>query len=353
MIPLARLLDEAISRQIIDQETTEKLLKLNAEIAGVSDDITETKTGSSDNASRISNSEAPRFVRGFHDILITIGIVVALTGLWTMSAGLLVPFAVFGLAEWFVKRQRLALPAFTLTLALMIITPIFTQLLVDHDSHYFGVIMFLLQFAVLALYYWRYRVPVALAALFVAGFGFLFFLIISAFGTADDVIKQYPQYLGAVGLGFAITLFAIAMRFDVMDRLRETRYSDVAFWLHLMTAPLLLLSMFFVLFGKRVVWWSQDPTLQEALVVLGLVTIMAIIGLVIDRRAFVTSGLLSLGAALAVFWKETGIDLKDGFAAVFLAVGIIVLLVGSGWQTLRRLVVSKLPETIQSKVPPV
>ncbi len=345
MTELETLLTEAKARKIIDDRISTQLLELNGELA-TSVLPNEVDEGALEN-------EAPRFVRGFHDVLITIGIVALLGGLWALSGGLLVPIVVFGLAEWFVKRRRLVLPAFALTAALALVMPYTAELFIGSSARYYGVAIFFLQVAVLALYYWRYRVPVALAALFVAGFGFLFFLIAAAFGTTADALENHTLLLATVAMVFALVLFVIAMRFDLSDRVRETRRSDVAFWLHLMTAPLLLFTTFFLLFGERALWWSHDPTMSEALVAFGLVTVMAMIGLVIDRRAFVTSGLLSLGTALAVFWQETGLDLQGSLAGVLVAVGLIVLLIGSGWRALRRAIVTALPEQVQSKLPPV
>ena len=64
-------------------------------------------------------------MRGFHDILITVGIVVLLLGLGTLVNFLGVLPAIIVLAEWFVRRQRLALPAFTLTIMLAVIVELF------------------------------------------------------------------------------------------------------------------------------------------------------------------------------------------------------------------------------------
>ena len=67
-------------------------------------------------AKQIEDSEAPRFIRGFHDVLITIGLVIALSGLSALTNILVVIVGAWVLAEILVKRQRLALPAVALTL---------------------------------------------------------------------------------------------------------------------------------------------------------------------------------------------------------------------------------------------
>jgi hypothetical protein len=67
-------------------------------------------------AKQIEESEAPRFIRGFHDVLITIGLVIALIGLSALTNVIVVLVGAWVLAEVLVKRQRLALPAVALTL---------------------------------------------------------------------------------------------------------------------------------------------------------------------------------------------------------------------------------------------
>ncbi len=65
-----------------------------------------------------SDTETPRFVRGFHDVLITIGVAVALGGLWGLAALYAVLPAIIVLSEILVRRQRLALLTVSLTIAL-------------------------------------------------------------------------------------------------------------------------------------------------------------------------------------------------------------------------------------------
>ena len=168
-----------------------------------------------------------------------------------------------------------------------------------------------------------------------------------------SLFNTHPRLIGLIGLALTFGMFAVALRFDTADRMRVTRRSDVAFWLHLTTAPLLLYSAFAVLFGSDGFWWSDKPSAAEAMAAIGIVTLMVLIGIIIDRRAFVTSGLISLGAALAIITREIGVDISSITAFAFLAVGVIVLLLGSGWQQLRAMFVEAMPEAIRSRVPPV
>ena len=78
----------------------------------------------SEPVSPVEESEAPRFIRGFHDILITIGLVVGLVGLGGLASIYAVIPAAIVLAEILVRRQRLALPAVTLTAAIGLVVAI-------------------------------------------------------------------------------------------------------------------------------------------------------------------------------------------------------------------------------------
>ena len=362
MSDVVSFLKVAQQRGVVDEPTRQRLEALHGELAatagaGASGVFAElSQPSDADDADIPGASEAPRFIRGFHDILITIGIVIALGGLWALAGAIAVIPAIIVLAEWFVKRQRLALPAFTLTAMLVASVGVFMDKMVGNTGSLAGALLFLVQVAALALFYWRYRVPVALAALIWAGFSLVFFLILAAIGgdaKPDSLFNTHPRLIGLIGLALTCGMFAVALRFDTADRMRVTRRSDVAFWLHLTTAPLLLYSAFAVLFGSDGFWWSDKTSAAEAMAAIGIVTLMVLIGIIIDRRAFVTSGLLSLGAALAIITREIGVDISSITAFAFLAVGVIVLLLGSGWQQLRALFVEAMPEAIRSRVPPV
>lgn len=358
MDTIGNFVTTARQRGVIDEITEQRLQELNDELSGNAVDRLVADFDNSPDAvsgQTFEDREAPRFIRGFHDILITIGILIALGGLWALSNALFVIVAIIGLAEFFVRRQRLALPAFTLTIMLL---PTVGSLFAYGSGNEYkaGISFFVAQLVALAAFYWRYRVPVALAGLIWSGFGLAFMLALALFGGGRDpdyIAENYPRLLGLIGLAVTLGMFWVAMWFDMKDRTRVTRRSDVAFWLHLATAPLLLYSLFFVLFGEEGFWWSGTPSLGEAMAAIGMVTLMVLVGIIIDRRAFVTSGLISLGAALAVITRETGLDVSSVSAFAFMAVGVIVLLLGSGWQTLRGFILAGLPEAITMKVPPV
>ncbi len=306
------------------------------------------------------DSEQPRFIRGFHDILITIGVVVVLIGLWGLGGAFAALPVILVLAEILVRRQRLALPSVALTLAFTHWVGI-TALVVtsNHPEHWRPVAVALVYAAAfpipLCLFYWRYRVPLALATLLLSVALLcvlaLLFIIDAGLGidfTSDDYFVLLPLSFLAGALG----VFAVAMRYDISDPQRLTTRSDTAFWLHLAAAPALLYALMGLVFlsnggGIR---WDGQAGLGQAVAAVVIVALFMLVGLVIDRRAFVTSGLLSLGGAIWTMLSQIGAALDSYVFVAFAAVGVTVLVIGIFWQTLRRIVIDLLPEMIKARL---
>ena len=359
------ILQEARARGIISPDQHDQLLTLQRELSGAGAGNTpggylgelDQRNDADDNAEDSRAREMPRFVRGFHDIIITIGIIaVAMGAVMLFHASALIPLSLV-LAEIFVRRQRLALPAFTLTVTFMIGSFYLASRLLDGTPPETRTPLLLaIGFAALALFYWRYRVPVALACLIASGIGALFTLTLTAIAGDGDYMQTgiaYPRLIGVVSLGFALLSFAIAMRFDMLDLARVTRRSDVAFWLHLVTAPALLFSLLLLIFASSGFWESHGTA--NAVITIVIVAGMMLIGIFIDRRAFVTSGLISLGVAVYYMFVHEG-GLGERFQATafsLVVVGLVVLSLGSCWRALRGLIVPRLPLALQAKLPPV
>lgn len=311
----------------------------------------------------VEESEAPRFIRGFHDILITIGIIVVLLGLGGLATVYAVIPASIVLAEILVRRQRLALPAVVLTAAFSIacgigVTPVFD----DWSSDWVPVVILATTSVVTLLFFWRYKVPIALAAGFVAGYGAAVvaaMMLVVKYNGNEIFFSKHPLMLAAFLGAYAILVFTTALRFDFADRLRLTRRSDVAFWMHLAAAPAILYTIMACIYldGEKG-WFSAETSIAQASVIVIAVLALMLIGIILDRRAFVTSGLLSFGYAFKVLLTEGGfsrlISSTDTLAfIVLLAVGIIVLSLGIGWQPLRRIIVRMMPDEVAERVPPI
>jgi hypothetical protein len=302
------------------------------------------------------DSEAPRFVRGFHDVLITVGLIVALVGATALGSMFVLIPAVIVLAEILVKRQRLALPAFALTVAYVIgVVWIVISAIGDSGATLQFTAVYAASAAALVPFYWRYRVPVSLAALVLSAIGFGFFATVVAIGgqVFENEAAALPALIAA--LAFSLIAFCAAMYFDVRDRQRLTRRSDVAFWLHLGAAPALLNSALSLALWntKSGSYWLQNLSVGQSAIALVLITLFMMTGIAIDRRAFVTAGILSLGYAISTLMKGVNFETNDLFAISALAVGIIVLVIGIGWLPIRARVVGMLPNAIRDMVPPV
>src|ERR1700754_3231257 len=114
MADLRSVLDDATKAALISPETAERLLPflLDRHVAVASDGAAGTDFAAQGLAEDRLNAdlETPRFVRGFHDILITIGVIILLSGIWGLASLYVVPVAIIVLSEILVVRQRLALP---------------------------------------------------------------------------------------------------------------------------------------------------------------------------------------------------------------------------------------------------
>ncbi|MGV3550084.1 hypothetical protein [Rhizobium sp.] len=320
----------------------------------------------SEPASPVEESEAPRFIRGFHDILITIGIIVALVGLGGLASVYAVIPAAIVLAEILVRRQRLALPAVVLTAATVIAAamgtiPVWDGLPpTDQDWSAAGV------FATISvagfLIYWRYKVPLALGGGLVALYAAAIYsagVAMQAWSNNVAYFALHPNMLVMLLGAFALMVFITALRFDFRDRYRITRRSDVAFWMHLAAAPAILYTVMAQIYiGNRDGLFSSNTSIWQAAAIVGAVVVLMLIGIILDRRAFVTSGLLSFGYAFKVLLTEGGFDKLSASTdtlvfLTFLAIGVVVLSLGIGWQPLRRVIVGNLPDGVRDLVPPV
>ncbi|OWV76716.1 hypothetical protein ATY76_01810 [Rhizobium sp. R339] len=358
MTELRSILDEAARQGLISPEAGGRLLPFLTE-RGVA--VVEPQPAAAD-GSAWSDTETPRFVRGFHDVLITIGVIVGLCGLWGLSALYAVPVAIIVLSEILVRRQRLALPAVSLTIALFC----WTCLLMSHffppwtpNAESFGAeaTQFVAGFPIiLGAYYARYRVPLSLALSIMSALAFVLTLLLRLVQWASGnpaFFLDHPAVLALVALICALGLFVLALYFDLGDRLRRTTRSDIAFWLHLGAAPALLYSTVSLLsLGADVRIFDVANMSSRTPVVVATVAALMLIGLVIDRRAFVTSGLLSLGVAIFSVFRQGSATVDTYIFTTLIIVGAIVLIIGTGWMPLRRQVLRALPPAIANRLPP-
>ncbi len=319
------------------------------------------------------DEEQFRLISGFNDIFVSIASVILLVavgwiGQWIGQAAgtsldgdgpsFLAPAAVavtsWALALFFTAKRRMALPSILLLLAFVgsvfaasgfaLTLAIGTDAL--NDNNQMQGILAAASGAIAAGAAWahwkRFRVPITVAAGAAAVAAIAIGLLLAAIGQNFEQAKN-------VVLGFVLLLglgvFLVAMRWDSSDPARVTRRSDVAFWLHLLAAPMIVHPVF-ALLGLT----NGNASITEGLVVILLYVLIGLTALAIDRRALLVSGLAYVLWALSELFKRFGaIELNVALTA--LVIGSTLLLLSAFWHQAREAVVRPLPDGLRAKLP--
>ena len=307
------------------------------------------------NAAPAVDEEHFRLLSGFNDIFVAIAVTLVLVAMaWigqsiTMPlAGALVATTAWALAEYFTRARRMALPSILLLLAFVggvaaTLVGVMVELkldLPDQVDAAIGAGIALVAAGAAWLHWKRFMVPITVAAGAAALVGVVIALAYAAFPQLKEM-AAYPL-LFVCGIG----VFALAMRWDMSDRERHTRRSDVAFWLHLAAAPMIAHPVFHILgvFGGEI-------GIGTAIVVLGLYLVFAFVALAVDRRALLVSSLVYvLYAMYALFQNAGAVELAWAFTA--LAIGSALLTLSAFWPVMRRMVVGLLGG-MGERLPPV
>jgi len=194
--------------------------------------------------------------------------------------------------------------------------------------------------AVLASWhYLRFRVPITIAA----GVGALCVAVVAG---AALLFPDIPVIgLRGVLLACGVLVFLLAMRFDLSDPDRKTRRTDIAFWLHLLAAPLIVHSL---LKGFLNGFGPLDT--QHAIGVLAVFLGLGVVAVVIDRRALLVSGLVYAGFAFNALIKTSA--LGDALVpTTIMALGAFVLALSAGWRPLRHAFLFCLPASLSRRLP--
>lgn len=309
-----------------------------------------------------ADEEHFRLITGFNDIFVGIAAVILLVAVAWIGAsihdalgGLFVAVTAWGLAEYFTRIRRMALPSIILVMAFA--GGIFgaqVGFLSEHGEAIFGNIdnerlgaaigstLALITAAATWFHWKRFMVPITVAA-----------------GTAALAATAVGLVLAAVGfdgrpttllyllvLTVAIGVFTLAMWWDRSDRNRQTRRSDVAFWLHLLAAPMIAHPVF-ALLG---VTDGANISSGAAFAVLAIYVAFGLVALAIDRRALLVSALAYVLFALTQLFREFGaVELNVALTAF--VIGSALLLLSAFWQHARAAVVGLLPGSLSAHLP--
>jgi len=287
-----------------------------------------------------------------NDIFVTIGSALFLGALnYLLGLGLQgsvgVAVASWALAEVFTKRKRMALPSIVLLVTFVLsctvsswhvfVPNIETTNFYDGKLH--GLSIGLAAVAASTLHWFRFHVPITIAA-FAAGLVAIATTLVTSVN--ETLITNYPV---AVFTPLGVAVFLAAMKFDMSDRSRVTQRTDIAFWLHLLAAPLIVHSIVYPLLTESAVG------LGAAVVIVSLFAVLSLVALTVDRRALLVSSLLYLGYASSKLLSWSGVASENAGLSI-LIVGGTVLVLSVAWQPLRRLVLQILPVAIRDLVPP-
>ena len=307
----------------------------------------------------VTDEENFRLVTSFNDIFVTIAAVlllVAMAGIGNAIApavgGLLVAAASWGMAEFFTRKRRMALPSIVLLLAFVggIGSAGFELIPTNADAMNERLQTLLaagtaLAAAVGAWFHWRrFKVPITVAAGAGAVAATAIALILTAIGPqpgveGDDIVMPLVFVAG-------LAMFAYAMRWDISDRGRETRRSDVAFWLHLLAAPMIA----HPLFNWLGVTDGDAIGAGAAVGVLAIYVGLGLVALAVDRRALLVSALAYVLIALTWLFDEFG-AVELNLALTALVIGSALLTLSAFWTPIRSALVEKLPGTLQARLP--
>jgi hypothetical protein len=191
------------------------------------------------------------------------------------------------------------------------------------------------------LHWRRFRVPITVAAGAAALAAVAVGLLVALIGPVENIDMLVLGFVLALGVG----VFLFAMRWDASDPQRITRRSDVAFWLHLLAAPMIVHPVF-TLLGLN----QGRANVGEGLVVILLYIALAVTALAIDRRALLVSALAYVLFALNRLFETFGaVELNVALTA--LVIGSALLLLSAFSHQARSAIVTRLPGGLRTRLP--
>lgn len=307
--------------------------------------------------------EPVRLVSGMNDVMATLACVVFLWGVETVVAqasrssyilaGALGAALAWGLSEVFSRRRRARLAGLVLCLwwigsvgagvadllvrgmgglgpALDLGT---AEVMAGVASGWLGVKIAaaaLCGTAAAALHWLRFQVPIAkLAELLGVGLA-----AAALAGSLDPewVVTRAGWF--ALGGGVAATAWGVAWDRRVAPAGEDPRLGqDVAFWLHLGGAWLVVYAIFDMVGGWHGHWAA----------ILCIYAVLVMVGLALDRRSLVAAGMVYFVIGVSG-WIEKFLGFEDsGWEAAAAVVGASMILLTVGWERARRALVERVP----------
>ncbi|MCR9121992.1 MAG: hypothetical protein NXH91_06935 [Phyllobacteriaceae bacterium] len=377
-------LDDAVSRSIIDAGQRDRLIAL----------ADGTLDAEANRPPAPSIDENMRLIGGGNDVFVTIGVVMLSAGLFaalmtvvgeqTLTVFAIMAVFLWAVAEFVTRQHRMRLASTVIGLGfLFAIQAILTEWVVSG----YGIAMpenplqlaamrpqlgiagtVLLGGIVLAaaLYFWRFRVPIMAGAiaLCLTALAFFYVTLFLYDGVTEGrlylpALDDLPELLRNalyMPLISGLVIFTVGVMFDLRDRERVTVWSDCAFWLHVISAPLLVHPLFIMSTGQDVVFGEIEPGVSAMVMLAVLITVFVYVALAIDRRSLLIPTLAYFGS-LGIYYLVNSAANQTGippFALILLVVGALIMVFGAGWQRIRGLIIRPtLPTSLLDKLPPI
>ncbi len=300
-------------------------------------------------------------VSNFGDLFLCLGLVIvywsmsrfaALLGLEPMLVYLAFAALFWVLAEVFVFRARRKFPAvvsvglfiWLATKAYLIAVPSgFSWLAMFTGRGEVGLLGLLT--ALFTVTVVRFRLPILVLGLAVSA-------VLLVFTYTMRHVEPLAAFSVLALCGAALLLVGVYL--DSKDRARTGQPHEWALWLFVVGSPLMVHGlMLFVLkdriamFGIGISSGNSDLLAAQAGTVIwwiaGLALAFTLLGLILDRRSLVASSLLYFSAVLTYAAYQSGAGLTVVLAAVPLAIGLLVIVLGLAWTPLRDLVLRVVP----------
>lgn len=293
----------------------------------------------------IGNEEDMRFLRSFSDVFIAIGLILlglGVAGLVGLLGGGIWNWAVAGasmaLAYYFGRKRRAHLP--TLILALMFL--VFVQAGADFLFVKDGILAAILTLFAMGVFYALIRLPFCIALIAIAGL----YLVLALIRKISPELLTHAT--GPILMISGATIFFIALFYDSKDQHRTTRFSDNAFWLHFLAAPLIIHGLAIgAIQGKVEKLFGVIPMLtishSEAIIILVMVGFITLVGLAINRRALIVSSLGYAGFAIIYLFQGVGLGAGGIVVATLVLLGLSIVFLGTIWHEIRNPIVKLLP----------
>lgn len=314
----------------------------------------------------IGNEEDMRFMRSFADVFIGMGLFLLAIGIGIIG-GLLggsylflgAAALMFLFANHFGRKRKQNLPTLVCALAYLIFVQSGMSDLVGNLSVGPDIAVASITFLAMLLFYWRIRLPFCMALMAIALL-YLFYTIV--FSVAPDLARGN---LGWVFLLGGLATITVGIIYDMRDPNRVTRFSDNAFWLHLVSAPLIInglglvlgaLQLFGGVPGFNMPVSIPIPYIGQEWKVMLLIGLLTFIGLALNRRALVASSLGYAAMAIGLMVRSSNVADRvssDGGAVVepasivaitLVILGIAIVFLGVGWHYARNLLLKVLPD---------